>query len=64
MRRKRTDETRFVFDRYNITTGDDLRLAAAKLDAAGKLAGTVAAVSALSGTRKTANPLKSKVAAE
>jgi hypothetical protein len=27
-------DTRSVFDRYNITTGDDLRAAAAKLDAA------------------------------
>lgn len=34
-------ETRSVFDRYNITTGDDLRAAAAKLDAVTSVTGTV-----------------------
>jgi len=38
-------ETRSVFDRYNITTGDDRRRAAEKLDAAaaelGKVVGKV-----------------------
>jgi integrase len=48
-------ETRAVFDRYNITTGDDLRAAAAKLDAVsaaerGTVSGTVAPVEALSAT--------------
>jgi integrase len=42
-------ETRSVYDRYNIVTGDDLRAAAEKLDAAnctsGKVSGKVASIS-------------------
>lgn len=57
-------ETRSVFDRYNIVTGDDLVTAAAKLDAAGKVLGKVGDVEAISGTANTAKPPKSLMAAE
>ena len=45
-------ETRSVFDRYRIVTGDDLREAAAKLNAAHSVAGKVLGkVAALDGER-------------
>lgn len=56
-------ETRSVFDRYNVTTGDDLRVAAAKLDAAtsvpGTVSGTVVTLEAISGTAGLAKSPKS-----
>lgn len=52
-------ETRSVFDRYNIVTGDDLRAGVAKLDAAGTVAGTVTALEATSGTARQAKSPKS-----
>jgi hypothetical protein len=50
-------ETREVFDRYDIVTGDDLRAAAARLDAVsvvtGKVSGKVAPISGRRGSRKS-----------
>lgn len=61
-------ETRSVFDRYNVTTSDDLVIAARKLDAVesvtGTVSGTVAVFGADSATGGAAKSAKKKVAAE
>lgn len=60
-------ETRQVFDRYNITTGDDLRIAAAKLDTVnsvtGKVSGKVAAFGASGTSQGARKSLKRNMAA-